>query len=115
MGIKTAPFAYEQDPATGKVTTLLIRVTENPTARMAPPEVNMSQTRGCLVLRDLLGYQRVNGRYEFAAEDLLERGLDGDGGQDRQLHGQPGESRGGSAPHAECGEHEGHSSLSGRG
>jgi len=33
----------------------------------------MSHTRGCLVLRDLLGYQRVNGRYEFAPDDLLKR------------------------------------------
>ena len=73
LGIKTAPFVYEKDPETGKVTTILIRVTENPTALMAPPEVNMSQTRGYLVLRDLLGYQKVNGRYEFAAEDLLTR------------------------------------------
>ena len=73
LKIKTAPFAYEKDPALGKVKSILIHVTENPTALMAPPDVNMSQMRGCLVLRDLLGYQKVNGRYEFAAEDLLKR------------------------------------------
>ena len=73
LKIKTAPFAYEKDPALGTVKTILIRVVENPTALMAPPDVNMSQMRGCLVLRDLLGYQKVNGRYEFAAEDLLKR------------------------------------------
>jgi hypothetical protein len=33
----------------------------------------MSNTRGCLVLRDLLGYQSVNGRYEFTADDLVQR------------------------------------------
>jgi hypothetical protein len=33
----------------------------------------MSHTRGCVVLRDLLGYQRVNGRYEFTADDLIKR------------------------------------------
>jgi hypothetical protein len=40
---------------------------------MAPPAVNMSHTRGCLVLRDLLGYEKVNGRYEFTADDLVQR------------------------------------------
>ena len=73
LGIKTAPFVHETDPVTGAVKSIFIRVTENPTALAAPPEVNMSQTRGCLVLRDLLGYQKVNGRYEFAAEDLVKR------------------------------------------
>ena len=55
------------------VQTILIPITENPTALAAPPDVNMSHTRGCVVLRDLLGYQRVNGRYEFTADDLLKR------------------------------------------
>jgi hypothetical protein len=73
LNIKTAPFAYERDPVLKTVKTIVIRVIENPTALMAPPEVNMSQTRGCLVLRDLLGYQKVNGRYEFGAEDLVQR------------------------------------------
>jgi hypothetical protein len=73
LKIKTAPFAYEKDPAVGTVKSIVIRVLENPTALVAPPEVNMSQTRGCLVLRDLLGYQKVNGRYEFAPEDLVKR------------------------------------------
>jgi hypothetical protein len=73
LRIKTAPFKYEKDPVLNTVKAILISVVENPTALMAPPEVNMSQTRGCLVLRDLLGYQKVNGRYEFAAEDLVKR------------------------------------------
>ena len=33
----------------------------------------MSRTRGTVVLRDLLHYQPVNGRYEFTADDLLKR------------------------------------------
>jgi hypothetical protein len=73
LKIKTGPFAYEKDPALKTIQAILIPITENPTALIAPPDVNMSQTRGCLVLRDLLGYQRVNGRYEFAADDLLKR------------------------------------------
>ena len=73
LRIKTAPFQYERDPVLQTVRTILISVTENPTALAAPPDVNMSTTRGCVVLRDLLGYQRVNGRYEFTADDLVKR------------------------------------------
>jgi hypothetical protein len=73
VGIKTGPFTYEKDPVLHTVQTISIPIIENPTALAAPPDVNMSQTRGCLVLRDLLGYQKVNGRYEFAPEDLLTR------------------------------------------
>jgi hypothetical protein len=73
LGIQTAPFEYERDPAFGNVKVIRIVITENPTAAVAPPDVNMSHTRGCVVLRDLLGYQRVNGRYEFAADDLVKR------------------------------------------
>ncbi len=73
LKIKTAPFVYTKDPVLGTVNSIAIPVVENPTALSAPPDVNMSQTRGCLVLRDLLGYQRVNGRYEFAPEDLVQR------------------------------------------
>ena len=73
LKIKTGPFTYERDPALKSVQAIRIPIIENPTALMAPPDVNMSQTRGCLVLRDLLGYQKVDGRYEFAADDLLKR------------------------------------------
>lgn len=72
LKIKTAPFVCEKD-SFGAVRSIVIRVSENPTALGAPPEVNMSQTRGYVVLRDLLGYQRVNGRYEFNADDLVKR------------------------------------------
>jgi len=73
LRIKTGPFQYERDPGLHTVKAICIPVTENPTALAAPPEVNMSHTRGCVVLRDLLGYQRVNGRYEFTADDLVQR------------------------------------------
>ena len=73
LRIKAAPFTYERDPALQTVQAIRISITENPTALTAPPDVNMSHTRGCVVLRDLLGYQRVNGRYEFTADDLVKR------------------------------------------
>jgi hypothetical protein len=73
LRIKIGPFHYERDPALQTVQTILISITENPTALAEPPDVNMSHTRGCVVLRDLLGYQRVNGRYEFTADDLIKR------------------------------------------
>lgn len=73
LKIKTGPFVYERDPALKTVQAIEIPITDNPTALVEPPEVNMSYTRGCLVLRDLLGYQKVNGRYEFVADDLLKR------------------------------------------
>ncbi len=73
LRIKTSPFQYERDPVLHTVQVILISITENPTALAAPPDVNMSHTRGCVVLRDLLGYQRVNGRYEFTADDLVKR------------------------------------------
>ena len=73
LKIKTGPLVYERGPVVKKVQAILIPIIENPTALAAPPDVNMSQMRACVVLRDLLGYQRVNGRYEFGADDLLKR------------------------------------------
>ena len=73
LRIKLGPFQYERDPMLHTVKAILIPITENPTALAAPPDVNMSHTRGYVVLRDLLGYQRVNGRYEFTADDLVKR------------------------------------------
>ncbi len=35
--------------------------------------LRISQFRGCVVLSELLGYQRVKGRYEFTADDLVKR------------------------------------------
>lgn len=73
LGIKTGPYTYERQMVGSGVPIIRIPIIENPTESVAPPEVNMSYTRGCLVLRDVLGYQKVNGRYEFAADDLLKR------------------------------------------
>ena len=73
LRIKTGPFKYERDPALNAVQAILIPITENPTALVAPPDVNMSRMRGCVVLRDVLGYQWINGRYEFTADDLVKR------------------------------------------
>jgi len=73
LRIRTGPFQYEPNAARHTIETILIPILENPTALMAPPDVNMSHTRGCVVLRDLLGYQRVDGRYEFTPDDLLQR------------------------------------------
>jgi hypothetical protein len=73
LRIKTGSFEYDRDPALQTVQAIRIPITENPTALTAPPDVNMSRTRGCVVLRDLLGYQWANGRYEFTADDLVQR------------------------------------------
>jgi hypothetical protein len=73
LRIQTGPLAYERDPKLNNVKSIAIPILENPGASVAPPVVNMSHTRGCVVLRDLLGYQRVNGRYEFTARDLVTR------------------------------------------
>ena len=73
LNIKTGGFAYERHPVMTTETVIRIPIVDNPTALLQPPEVNMSRTRGTVVLRDLLGYQPVNGRYEFAADDMLKR------------------------------------------
>jgi len=73
LGIKVGHVSTEPN-GTGPGSVLLrIPIVENPTAQLQPPEVNMSRTRGTVVLRDLLHYQPNNGRYEFTAEDLLQR------------------------------------------
>jgi len=73
LRIKTGKVGYERHPMTHEVKAMRFPIVENPTALTAPPDVNMSQTRGWVVLRDLLGYQKDNGRFEFAAEDLVKR------------------------------------------
>ncbi len=73
LRIKVGPFKYERDPALNTVQSILIPITDNPTAQAAPPDVNVSHFRGCVVLGELLGYQRVKGRYEFTADDLVQR------------------------------------------
>lgn len=73
LRIRTGPFKVVRCPRSKTVERIIIPVLDNPTALTAPPDVNMSKMRGYLVLRDLLGYERVNGRYEFSPEDLIKR------------------------------------------
>jgi hypothetical protein len=73
LKIRTGAIVHEPHPAATDVITMQIPIVDNPTALLEPPEVNMSRTRGAVVLRDLLGYPPVEGRYEFDAEDLLRR------------------------------------------
>ena len=114
-GSRPARSTMRSDPVLRTVKTILISITENPTALVAPPDVNMSDTRGCVVLRDLLGYQqrqralRIHSGRPRQAGDLDHRG------QDRRVHRQPGEGPRRSAPHAQPDQHEGGSPLPGRG
>lgn len=73
LGIKVGRVVMEPHPNAPASVNLRIPIIANPTALLQPPEVNMSRTRGTVVLRDLLCYQPVNGRYEFTADDLLKR------------------------------------------
>ncbi len=73
LQIKTGAIVHEKDLNDPGSVVLRIPIVDNPTAALQPPEVNMSRTRGFVVLRDLLGYQPSNGRYEFAADELLRR------------------------------------------
>ncbi len=73
LKIKTGAIIQEEHPTVPSAHVMRIQIAENPTALLQPPEVNMSVTRGTVVLRDLLGYQAVNGRYEFAADELMQR------------------------------------------
>lgn len=72
-GIRLGAFVREFSPDGLSVVRVQIPVTENPTAHCGPPEVNMSLSAGCLVLRDLLGYRQNHGSYEFTADDVLQR------------------------------------------
>lgn len=73
LKIKTGAIVHEPHAAVTSAVVMRIPIIDNPTALLQPPEVNMSRTRGSVVLRDLLGYEPVNGRYEFTADDLLQR------------------------------------------
>lgn len=73
FGIKTGAFSYEKDPVAPSIQIVSVPIIENPTVLISPPDVNIGYNRGAIVLRDLLGYEPANGRYEFAAQDLLTR------------------------------------------
>lgn len=73
LGIKTGRISREAPAGQPDAAVLRIPIKDNPTVHTQPPEVNMSRTRGFVVLRDLLGFQPVSGRYEFTTEELLKR------------------------------------------
>jgi hypothetical protein len=73
LGIKTGPFVPEDYEGRMAVRVIHIPITENPTVDECPPEVTMSANAGRIVLRDLLGIQPKNGRYEFATAEALQR------------------------------------------
>lgn len=73
LGIKVGKIVEDMTPEGLPAAVLRIPITDNPTALLQPPEVNMSRTRGTVVLRDLLRYKPVEGHYEFTAEDVLQR------------------------------------------
>jgi hypothetical protein len=71
--IKVGPFGYEYFPDGRTVKTVVIAIVENPNALSGPPEVVMSDIAARLVLRDVLGYQEKNGRFDLESQDLLQR------------------------------------------
>ena len=73
LGIVAGPARFAADPRHPGRETISIPIVENPTVLVSPPEVNIGYHRGSIVMRDLLGYQPANGRFEFAAGDLLQR------------------------------------------
>ncbi|HOW64344.1 MAG TPA: hypothetical protein P5186_14785 [Candidatus Paceibacterota bacterium] len=73
LGIRTGPLTCEKNPDRPTEEIMIIPVTENPTALVAPPALNIAYSRGCVVLHDLLGYQPVDGQFSFASEDVLKR------------------------------------------
>jgi hypothetical protein len=73
LGIRTGKITYEKNTRRHAPDIMVITVTQNPTVLISPPPVNMTHARGCVVLRDLLGYRQVDGRYVFASEDILKR------------------------------------------
>jgi hypothetical protein len=73
LHIKTAPFKYVRHQHRRTIKSIRIPIIENPNALNGPPEVSMSKTVGCYVLRDLLGCIRTDGRYEIKTSDVLEK------------------------------------------
>jgi hypothetical protein len=73
LGIRTGPLTCERNPDRPAEEIMVIPVNENPTALVAPPELNIAYARGCVVLHNLLGYQQVDGQFSFASDDVLKR------------------------------------------
>ena len=73
LNIKTGEFTLQYSPNRLSVKAIKIPIVHNPTSQSGPPEVSMSDTAGCLVLRDLLGCDRANGQYKISAEEVLKK------------------------------------------
>lgn len=73
LNIKTGPFEYERSKQRRTIKSIRIPIIDNPNAVNGPPEVTMSKTVGCYVLRDLLGCERNEGRYELKTREVLEK------------------------------------------
>ena len=73
LGIRTGKITYAPAQRHAQAGVMIVPITENPTALIAPPPVNITHSRGCVVLRDLLGYSQVDGKYVFASDDILKR------------------------------------------
>ena len=70
-GIGVGPLEREESDVPPVVKIVRIPIEDNPTWDSGPPEVNMSETAGRIVLRDLLGYWKADGRYIFGTDDIL--------------------------------------------
>ena len=73
LGIQTGSFVPRHYPDGLAIKVIEIPILTNPTVLSGPPEVSMAANSGRLVLSNVLGYQPANGRYEFTADDLLQR------------------------------------------
>jgi hypothetical protein len=73
LGIRIGPIRYEPCERCLGREVMVLPITENPTALIAPPAVNIGYARAQVVLRDLLGYRPVEGRFVFESSDLLNR------------------------------------------
>lgn len=72
-GIQCGPLARQCYSDDVTVKAVSIPILENPTDHAGPPEVSMAGNSGRLVLRDVLEFEPVAGRYQFTADDLLAR------------------------------------------
>ena len=73
LKIKTGPFKYERHQHRRTIKSIRIPIIDNPNGLNGPPEVTMSKTVGCYVLRDLLGCERNEGRYELKTQEVLDK------------------------------------------
>jgi hypothetical protein len=73
LNIKFAEFEHVAGPHLNSPVIIRIRILDNPTAKNGPPEVTMSNTAGCVVLRDLLGVAEKEGQYVLNPVEVLQK------------------------------------------